>query len=144
MFDMPEHLEDQPLGYLLHRVAMTLRNEVSTTVLDPLDLAFPQYICMRILSKTPGRSNAELARDLLVSPQAMNMVLRGLQSRGLVARPASVSSGRALPARLTREGMALLKRTDAGVRAAELRVLGHIGEDERAELKRILAAVGSD
>ncbi|KAA0108528.1 MarR family winged helix-turn-helix transcriptional regulator [Mycolicibacterium sp. P9-22] len=141
---MAEHLQDQPLGYLLHRVAQTLRNEVTTTVLEPLELGFPQYICMRILSKAPGRSNAELARDLGVSPQAMNMVLRGLQSRGLVARPASVASGRALPAQLTREGVALLKRTDAGVRTAELRVLGQVSERERAELKRILAAVGTD
>jgi DNA-binding MarR family transcriptional regulator len=141
---MVEGLADQPLGYLLHRAALTLRNEVTSAVLEPLELAFPQYICMRILSRTPGRSNAELARDLAVSPQAMNMVLRALEDRGLVSRPASVTSGRALPAELTREGLDLLKRTDAGVRAAERRVLGHLSEDERAELKRILAAVGSD
>jgi DNA-binding MarR family transcriptional regulator len=144
MVDMTEPLHDQPLGYLLHRVAQTLRNEVTTAVLEPLELGFPQYICMRILSKAPGRSNAELARDLAVSPQAMNMVLRGLQSRGLVSRPASVSSGRALPAQLTREGLALLARTDAGVRAAEIRVLGHVGDGDRDALKRILAAVGTD
>ncbi|MGK2854114.1 MAG: MarR family winged helix-turn-helix transcriptional regulator [Microbacteriaceae bacterium] len=141
---MAENLADQPLGYLLHRVALTLRNEVTTEVLDPLELTFPQYICMRILSKSPGRTNAELARDITVSPQAMNMVLRGLQSRGLVSRPASVSSGRALPAELTRDGLALLMRTDTGVRDAELRVLGHVSDPERAELKRILAAVGAD
>ena len=41
-----------------------------------MGLAFPQYICMRILSKYPGRSNAELARYTNVTPQAMNMVLR--------------------------------------------------------------------
>ncbi|WNG84068.1 MarR family transcriptional regulator [Mycobacterium sp. ITM-2016-00316] len=144
MIDMAEHPHDQPLGYLLHRVAQTLRTEVTSTVLEPLELGFPQYICMRILSKAPGRSNAELARDLAVSPQAMNMVLRGLQSRGLVSRPTSVSSGRALPAQLTREGLALLKRTDAGVRAAELRVLGHVSDGDRDALKRILAAVGTD
>lgn len=144
MVDMVEPLEEQPLGYLLHRVALTLRNEVTTTVLDPLELAFPQYICMRILSKAPGRSNAELARDLSVSPQAMNMVLRALQERGLVSRPSSVASGRALPAELTRDGRALLKRTDAGVRAAERRVLGKLSDGDRDALKRILAAVGVD
>ena len=37
---------------------------------------------MRILSMRPGRSSAELARDINVSPQAMNMVLRGLEERG--------------------------------------------------------------
>ncbi|MCF6388060.1 MarR family transcriptional regulator [Mycobacterium sp. MBM] len=139
---MAEHPEEQPLGYLLHRVAVTLRNEVTTTVLDPLDLTFPQYLCMRMLSKAPDRSNAELARDLAVSPQAMNTVLRGLQSRGLVSRPTSVASGRALPAQLTGEGHALIKRIDAGVRGAERQVLGHLSDDDRGALKRILAAAG--
>jgi DNA-binding MarR family transcriptional regulator len=76
-------LEDQPLGYLLNRVAAALRAEVVTKVLEPLDLAFPQYICLRMLSHSPGLSNAELARGANVSRQAMNLVLRGLQERGL-------------------------------------------------------------
>ena len=140
---MSELLEDQPLGYLLSRVANALRAEVMETVLDPLGLAFPQYICMRVLSKFPGRSNAELARDTNVSPQAMNMVLRGLQERGLVTRPASVSSGRSLPAELTREGEELLRRTDPGVRAAEIRLMTGLTSQQRREFKRILVALGS-
>jgi DNA-binding MarR family transcriptional regulator len=99
---------------------------------------------MRVLSKYPGHSNAALARALNVSPQAMNMVLRGLEDRGLVSRPASVSSGRSLPAQLTRDGEALLTRTDAGVRAAEDRLMAHLTDKERGEFKRILAALGSD
>ena len=41
MLDMDESFEDQPLGYLLSRVANTLRAEVTSTVLDPLAVAFP-------------------------------------------------------------------------------------------------------
>ncbi len=99
---------------------------------------------MRILSKDPGRSNADLARDTNVSPQAMNMVLRGLEERGLVTRPSSVSSGRSLPAQLTREGLELLKRTDAGVRAAERRLMANLTDEQRREFKRILVALGTD
>ena len=44
---MSEFLEEQPLGYLLYRVANALRSEVTATVLEPLGRAFPQYICMR-------------------------------------------------------------------------------------------------
>ena len=123
-------------------MANALRAEVTATVLQPLDVAFPQYICMRILSKYPGRSNAELARDMNVSPQAMNMVLRGLEDRGLVTRPASVSSGRSLPAQLTREGEDLLKRTDSGVRAAERKLMAHLTAEQRREFKRTLVALG--
>ncbi|MDT5016688.1 MAG: hypothetical protein QOD39_2848 [Mycobacterium sp.] len=144
MIDMDGALEDQPLGYLLSRVANALRTEVTATVLEPLGVAFPQYLCMRILSQHEGRSNAELARDFNVSPQAMNMVLRGLENRGLVTRPASVSSGRSLPAQLTREGEDLLKRTDAGVRAAERKLMANLTTEQRREFKEMLAALGAD
>jgi DNA-binding MarR family transcriptional regulator len=143
MIDM-NNLEDEPLGYLLHRVIHALKTDVSTTVLEPLEVAFPEYLCMRVLSKYPGHSNAELARALNVSPQAMNMVLRGLEDRGLVTRPASVSSGRSLPAQLTRDGEELLKRTDAGVRAADDRLMTSLTDQERREFKRMLAALGAD
>jgi DNA-binding MarR family transcriptional regulator len=141
---MTEPFEDQPLGYLLSRVMSALRTEVTAAVLDPLEVAFPEYLCMRVLSKYPGHSNADLARALDVSPQAMNMVLRGLQDRGLVSRPATVPSGRSLPAQLTREGEELLERTDAGVRAAEHRLMVNLTDEERDRFKRTLGALGSD
>lgn len=134
-------MEDAPLGYLLHRLATSLRAEVTAGALEPLDLSFPQYICMRILSHSPGRSNAELARDVMVSPQAMNMVVRGLQERGIVNRPASVDAGRSLPAELTKAGAALLKRTETGIRAAENRVLAPLPERDQRDLRRLLAAL---
>lgn len=137
-------LEDQPLGYLLHRVAHGLRAEITATVLDPMGLAFPQYICLRILSKYPGRSNADLARETNVTPQAMNMVLRRLESRGLVTRPTNVESGRSLPARLTREGERLLERTDAGVRAADQKLMAGLTAEQQQEFRRILVSLGSD
>ena len=134
--------EDQPLGLLLVRVATALRTEVIAGVLEPLDLSFPQYICMRILSRSPGRFNAELARDANVSPQAMNMVLRGLQDRGLVTRPATVAAGRSLPAELTKVGVALLVDVDPGVRDAERKVLAPLSEQDRRHFRRLLAELG--
>jgi DNA-binding MarR family transcriptional regulator len=137
-----EMLEDQPLGYLLSRVMAALRPE-ATAALGPHDLALPEFVCMRILSKRPGRSNAELARDINVSPQAMNVVVRALQERGLVTRPASVSSGRALPAQLTAQGRSLLKRAEAAVDVADETVMAKLTPVERREFKRLLAAVGT-
>lgn len=134
--------EDQPLGLLLIQVANALRAELTAGVLEPMALSFPQYICMRILSYSPGRSNAELAREVNVSPQAMNMVVRGLQERGLVSRPATVSSGRSLPAELTREGIALLDDIGPHVRDAEAKVLAPLGEPDRRHFRRLLADLG--
>jgi DNA-binding MarR family transcriptional regulator len=141
MFDMSQY-EDQPLGYLLYRVMAVLRPEVAAE-LGPVRLGLPEFVCLRILSMLPGQSSAELARNTNVSPQAMNLVLRGLQEMGAVTRPATVSSGRALPARLTSKGRALLKRAEAAVQVADDRLLAQLMPAERQELKRLLHVVGS-
>jgi DNA-binding MarR family transcriptional regulator len=135
-------LDDQPLGYLLSRAATALRLEVVANALEPLNLSFSQYICLRILSHSSGMSNADLARSANVSRQAMNIVLRGLQDRGLVTRPESVPTGRSLPTELTQAGIELLKRTDAGVLEAERHVLANLSAADRREFKRLLASVG--
>jgi DNA-binding MarR family transcriptional regulator len=137
MVDM-KNLEEQPLGYLMYRVVAVLQPAV-TSELKPLGLTLPEFVCLRVLSMFPGQSNAELARHTNVSPQAMNNVLRGLQERGAVARPASVASGRALPAQLTADGAALLKRAEAAVFAVEDDVLSGLDKAQRRELKRLLA-----
>lgn len=59
MVDMNQ--DDAPLGYLLYRVGTVLRPEVAA-VLSPLDLALPEFVCLRILSMHPGMSSAELSR----------------------------------------------------------------------------------
>jgi len=134
--------EDQPLGYLMYRVMSALRPAVAAE-LRPLGLGLPEFVCLRILSLMPGRSNAELARDTNVSPQAMNNVLRGLQERGVVTRPDSVASGRALPAELTAKGRTLLKRAELAVHTADERVLANLTRAEQRQLRRLLAAAGS-
>ncbi|MEV4058118.1 MarR family transcriptional regulator [Amycolatopsis sp. NPDC049688] len=136
-----EGFREEPLGYLLHRVTAALRAEVAATVLDPAELAPPEYLCLRMLAQSP-KSNAQLAREAQVSPQAMNKVVRQLQDRGLVTRPATVSSGRSLPATLTREGATMLARLDPQVAEAEDRVLAELDENDRRELRRLLVAAG--
>jgi DNA-binding MarR family transcriptional regulator len=144
MLDMSGGADDLPLGYLLYRVTNALRGEVTATVLEPLELSFPQYICMRMLSRSPGRSNAEVARSIGVSPQAMNIVLRSLQDRALVERPAAMAAGRSQPAQLTASGRQMLARTDAGVRAAERRLMADLTEQQRRDFRTILRTLGAD
>jgi DNA-binding MarR family transcriptional regulator len=142
MTDMVQ-AEDAPLGFLLYRVAAVLRPEVSA-VLGPLGLTLPEFVCLRILSLSPGLSSAELSRHTNVTPQAMNTVLRKLEEVGAVKRPESVSSGRALPATLTAQGRALLKRAENAVHEADGRILGKLTQAEQREFKRMLETLGSD
>ena len=134
--------QDQPLGYLLYGAVAAMRPHV-TAELRPLGLGLPEFVCLRNLSMSPDQSSAELARRANVSPQAMNLLLRGLQELGVVTRPATVSSGRALPARLTAKGKALLKRAEKAVHTADERLLNQLAPNERHELKRLLHALDS-
>jgi DNA-binding MarR family transcriptional regulator len=135
--------EGAPLGFLLYRVGAVLRPEVSA-VLRPLGLTLPEFVCLRVLSMSPGLSSAELARHTNVTPQAMNTVLRKLEDVGAVARPATVPSGRALPATLTGQGRALLKRAEGAVRVADARILAKLTPAQQREFKRMLERLGSD
>jgi len=134
--------EDQPLGYLVRRLMGRLRPHAAKS-LRPLGLGLPEFVCMRILDTYPGRTSAELARNTHVTAQAMNQVLQGLQDIGLVTRPATAPSGRALPAELTRKGKALLRRAEEAVDAADEQMLAHLSATEQRQLKRLLYRAGN-
>ncbi|MEV6417778.1 MarR family transcriptional regulator [Kribbella sp. NPDC051718] len=113
---------DEAVGYVLKRAATALRTAMDAA-LRPLDLTVPQYSCLEVLSQHPGLSNAELARAVFVTRQSMNLVLRGLQDRGLITRPTTAPHGRALPTKLTPAGRKQLKAASTAVRAVEARML---------------------
>lgn len=132
-----------PLGYLLYRVSSALRPQASS-LLAPLGLTLPEFVCMRALSQHPGLSSAELAREVGVTPQAMNTVLHRLESRGAASRPDTVPSGRALPATLTESGQQLLIAAEDAVRVADSRVLAALSLAEQHQLREMLERIGVD
>ena len=78
--------EDQPLGMLIHLVRGMLQPAASE-VLRPLGLTLTEFIFLRMLLEWPGASNADLAREAMVSPQAVHKVLRGLEDTGTPGFP---------------------------------------------------------
>jgi DNA-binding MarR family transcriptional regulator len=130
---------DEVVGYVLKRAAAALRTRMDAE-LRPLGLTVPQYACLEVLARQPGLSNAELARAVFVSRQSMNLVLRGLQDRGLVARPASTPHGRALPSQLTPAGREQLRAASTLVKSVEKRMLTPLSTAAQDRLRRDLAA----
>jgi DNA-binding MarR family transcriptional regulator len=141
MVDMSGH-SDQPLGFLLYQMMSTLRPLVNAE-LRPLGIGLAEFVCMRNLSMWPGQSNAELARRASVTPQAMNLVLKALEDTGLIVRPGAVPGARAMPARLTRKGVALLKRAEPAVLTADATLMEKLTPADRDELKRLLYVASS-
>ncbi|GAA0963527.1 MarR family transcriptional regulator [Kribbella koreensis] len=130
---------DEAVGYVLKRAATALRTAMDAA-LRPLDLTVPQYSCLEVLSQQPGLSNAELARAVFVTRQSMNLVLRGLQDRGLITRPATAPHGRALPTELTPAGRHQLKAASTAVRAVEARMLTPFTKSQQTRLLNDLLA----
>lgn len=122
------------VAYLLKQAATALRSAMEV-VLRPLGLSVAQYACLEQLARNPGLSNAELARAVFVSRQAMNGVLVGLQERALVTRPPVAPQGRVLPTSLTDLGRARLGAASRAVRAVEVQMVDGL-DDHRQDAAR--------
>lgn len=113
---------DEAVGYMLKRAATALRAGMDA-VLRPLDLTVPQYSCLEVLNQRPGLSSSELARATFVTRQSANLVLLGLQRRGLLARATVADHGKALPTALTDAGRQKLHTASIAVRTVEKQML---------------------
>lgn len=137
---------DESVGYLLKQSAAALRGSMDA-VLRPRGLTVPQYACLELLGQRPGLSNSDLARGAFVTRQTMNQILRGLQDRGLVTRPATALQGRSLPTELSDPGRRALTEASAEVAAVERRMLQPLDAATRHQLKHTLtlciAALGT-
>lgn len=111
---------EHAVGYVLKRAAAALRSAMDAE-LRPLDLTVPQYSCLEVLAQRPGVSGAELARATFVSRQSMNLVLAGLQERGLLTRAVVAAHGKALPLELTGSGRAVLRTASSVVAGSRSR-----------------------
>lgn len=130
---------DQRVGYVLKQASAALRAAMDNA-LRPQDLTVPQYACLELLGQRPGLSNAELARGAFVSRQSMNLVLRGLQERGLVTRPKTAPQGRVLPTDLTPAGRNQLTAASKVVRRVEVQMLSSLTTSQQRRLRQDLAA----
>lgn len=130
---------DQSVGYVLKQAQAALHAAMDE-VLRPLGLTVAQYACLELLGRHPGLSNSELARRAFVTRQSMNVVLRRLQERGLLARPDHAAQGRVLPTELTRLGQATLRKASVAVRAVEQQLFSPLSPAQQRRLREDLAA----
>lgn len=130
---------EEAVGYVLKQAASTLRAAMDAA-LRPLHLTVPQYACLEVLDQRPGLSGSELARATFVTRQSMNLVLQGLQQRGLLSRALVATHGRALPTELTDAGREQLRAASIAVRAIERQMLSALSRDAQRRLRKDLAA----
>ena len=135
------------VGYALKVAATALRTAMDAA-LDPLGLTVSQYSCLELLAQRPGLSSAALARGTFLTRQSMQVLLQGLQDRGLVDRPASAAHGRALPVALTPHGAQVASAASRVVADVERRMLDALpaGHQDRllADLRTCTSALTTD
>jgi DNA-binding MarR family transcriptional regulator len=130
---------ENAVGYVLKETAVALRTAMDA-VLRPLELTVSQYACLELLGQRPGLSNADLARGTFVTRQSMNVVLQGLEARGLVTRPTVAARGRELPAELTERGRRQLVAASTAVRGVEKRMCAGLTPQRQQDLLDTLTA----
>jgi DNA-binding MarR family transcriptional regulator len=96
---------------------------------------------MRQLADEPGLSGAELARRLLITPQAAQLALAESARRGVVERKQDPQHGRILLVYLTDEGRAVTSAALVDALAAHETLFGVLTSDERQLLHDLLNRV---
>ncbi|WP_206641628.1 MarR family winged helix-turn-helix transcriptional regulator [Nonomuraea polychroma] len=129
---------DQRLGMDIKRVEQSLMSAKHLAV-RPAGLTVPQYAALFALADNPGISGAALARTCLVTPQAMTVVLKNLEERGLVERSPHPWHRNLLETRLTEAGRMALDLADERAVAIERAIADEFTEGERATLRELLA-----
>jgi len=90
------------------------------------------------LLQEPGLSGAELARRLLVTPQAAQLAIAALEERGLVERRADANHGRIVRTFLTEDGRQVVADCMGPALQAEDEFLSVLTAEERGILVDLL------
>ncbi|WP_216894381.1 MarR family winged helix-turn-helix transcriptional regulator [Nocardia alni] len=96
---------------------------------------------MRQLTSRPGLSGAELSRQLLITPQAVQLALKILEKRGLVERKPDPTHGRILQTFLTDHGHEVAAAVVGDAIAAHHDVFGVLTTAEQQTLHDLLGRV---
>lgn len=103
-----------------------------------LELSVPQYACLMALDHTPASTSSELARHAFVSRQSMNVLLQGLEKRGLIERSEEPGPRRERATVLTSAATALLRDARAEVAAVAHTMADHLTTPDTEKLLTLL------
>src|SRR5207237_1174791 len=118
-------------------VHQALRADLDEALRDA-GLTLPQLAVMVTLARSPGASNAELARGAFVSPQTMGELLAPLKKQGLIEQAVHPKNARVLQAKLTARGLKALKQGGAKVARVEARLEAAFTPQEHRQLRSSL------
>lgn len=134
----PDHVHPR-VSYLVFRLERHIRARLDET-LARHGLSTTEYMVLTELRLRDGLSSAQLARIAFVTPQAMNLVILGLEQRKLIRRQPNPEHRRVLSASLTPAARTVLARCDRAVDKLEEAMLGDLPAQTRRDLPTALGA----
>jgi DNA-binding MarR family transcriptional regulator len=116
--------DNNPMGlaYMAGRLHRALRSQLRV-VLKPLGLTLGQYTALSVFHHCGRLSNAQLAERTMVSPQAANELLKGMEKNGWILRKPDPNHGRIINISLTKKGVQLMRCCDKLVAKLERKML---------------------
>lgn len=118
------------LEWIVQRLARALHRAVELVAADH-GISVAEYHLLLANSDDVGRSNAEIARLIFVTPQSANRVLAELERRGYLERRVDPHHRRIRQTSLTVRGRELLDDCIREIASIESRALAGIDDDEQ-------------
>jgi DNA-binding MarR family transcriptional regulator len=98
---------------------------------------------LRLLSRSPGISQQNLARALGMHASRLVALIDRLQERGLLVRDANSEDRRVYSLRLTEAGNAMLHSIGLAARAHEENMCSGLDADQRTQLHSLLRSIAA-
>ncbi len=124
----------------LRRTQHAVRNRLDAD-LAATGLTMPQYTVLAALDRGGDLSASDLARELGMTAQTVNVLVKGLETAGLLRRSRHPSHGRTLLAELTAAGRRALTRGYAAGKEVQDRVLSGLTASDRELLLKHLETI---
>ncbi|NIK46675.1 MarR family winged helix-turn-helix transcriptional regulator [Variibacter gotjawalensis] len=103
------------------------------------DLNAPQYSVLEAIQNNPGATNADLAREALVTAQTMGGIVQALELANCVERVPG--EARRISNRLTRTGADILRRARRDVQKLERDMVDGIDKSKLESFSKTLSAM---
>lgn len=130
------------VGYLLRQAQHAFATAMEQA-LRPHGLTRPQFGVLSVLVADPGLSAADLARAAMVTPQAINLLVAGLEREGLIRKQKHPSHGRILQLFPTNEGVRRVRDAYPAVIELEDRIVDGTPPTQLAAIKKWLVDVAT-
>ncbi len=126
---------NKPTGvaYIIGRLDQSINNHFRKA-LAPIGLTVAQYTALSVFYSSGHLSSAKLAERTMVSPQAANALIKGMEHSGWIERSPDPDHGRIIYISLTEEGENILDDCDKVISKLECQMLKDLSDQQISDL----------